>query len=89
MMRIGPWDHGECRNGGHPDWVLASGRQDYRTLCTIRSHPTLLSPSTLSRQARAVSCAPLILPTCLVCLDGTQRWRRNLKDTTTRTVGQS
>jgi hypothetical protein len=22
MMRIGPWDHGECRNGGHPDWVL-------------------------------------------------------------------
>ena len=23
-MRIGPWDHGECRNGGHPDWVLHS-----------------------------------------------------------------
>jgi hypothetical protein len=23
MMRIGPWDHGECRNGGHPDWVLS------------------------------------------------------------------
>jgi hypothetical protein len=22
LMRIGPWDHGECRNGGHPDWVL-------------------------------------------------------------------
>ena len=24
LMRIGPWDHGECRNGGHPDWVLAA-----------------------------------------------------------------
>ena len=22
MMRIGPWDHGEARNGAHPDWVL-------------------------------------------------------------------
>lgn len=22
LMRIGPWDHGECRNGGHPDWAL-------------------------------------------------------------------
>jgi beta-galactosidase len=21
-LRIGPWDHGECRNGGFPDWVL-------------------------------------------------------------------
>jgi beta-galactosidase len=21
-VRIGPWDHGECRNGGFPDWVL-------------------------------------------------------------------
>jgi hypothetical protein len=19
---LGIWDHGECRNGGHPDWVL-------------------------------------------------------------------
>ena len=24
LMRLGPWDHGECRNGGHPDWVLTS-----------------------------------------------------------------
>ena len=23
LLRAGPWDHGECRNGGHPDWVLA------------------------------------------------------------------
>lgn len=21
-LRIGPWVHGECRNGGHPDWLL-------------------------------------------------------------------
>jgi len=21
-VRIGPWDHGECRNGGFPDWVV-------------------------------------------------------------------
>ena len=24
LLRMGPWDHGECRNGGHPDWVLNS-----------------------------------------------------------------
>jgi beta-galactosidase GanA len=23
LARVGPWDHGECRNGGHPDWLLA------------------------------------------------------------------
>lgn len=23
LLRIGPWDHGEARNGGHPDWVLS------------------------------------------------------------------
>ncbi len=22
MLRIGPWAHGECRNGGFPDWML-------------------------------------------------------------------
>jgi beta-galactosidase len=22
FMRIGPWSHGEARNGGHPDWIL-------------------------------------------------------------------
>ena len=26
LLRVGPWDHGECRNGGHPDWVLESGK---------------------------------------------------------------
>lgn len=25
MLRIGPWAHGECRNGGFPDWLLSSG----------------------------------------------------------------
>ena len=25
MLRIGPWAHGECRNGGFPDWLVSSG----------------------------------------------------------------
>ncbi len=25
VVRIGPWDHGEARNGGLPDWVLKQG----------------------------------------------------------------
>ncbi|MEV1121668.1 beta-galactosidase [Actinosynnema sp. NPDC049800] len=25
-VRLGPWSHGECRNGGFPDWVDGSGR---------------------------------------------------------------
>ena len=25
MLRIGPWAHGECRNGGFPDWLQYSG----------------------------------------------------------------
>ena len=24
LLRVGPWCHGETRNGGHPDWVLTS-----------------------------------------------------------------
>jgi hypothetical protein len=24
-MRIGPWSHGECRNGGFPDWLRDAG----------------------------------------------------------------
>ncbi|WP_431075146.1 beta-galactosidase [Microbacterium phyllosphaerae] len=24
ILRIGPWCHGEVRNGGHPDWVVAA-----------------------------------------------------------------
>jgi beta-galactosidase len=26
VVRIGPWDHGEVRNGGLPDWVLKQSR---------------------------------------------------------------
>ncbi len=26
VLRIGPWAHGECRNGGLPDWLQHSGR---------------------------------------------------------------
>ena len=25
VIRIGPWAHGECRNGGLPDWILNKG----------------------------------------------------------------
>ncbi|MBR5288328.1 MAG: beta-galactosidase [Clostridia bacterium] len=25
IIRIGPWAHGECRNGGFPDWLVHSG----------------------------------------------------------------
>ncbi len=28
--RIGPWAHGECRNGGFPDWLLAECGSDVR-----------------------------------------------------------
>lgn len=24
-LRIGPWAHGECRNGGFPDWLIKDG----------------------------------------------------------------
>lgn len=27
MLRLGPWVHGECRNGGFPDWVVDMGEQ--------------------------------------------------------------
>lgn len=30
FARIGPWCHGECRNGGFPDWLLTKG-------CKLRS----------------------------------------------------
>ena len=30
-LRIGPWAHGECRNGGFPDWVVKDGRMRVRT----------------------------------------------------------
>lgn len=30
ILRIGPWAHGECRNGGFPEWLLDKN-------CTLRS----------------------------------------------------
>lgn len=27
VLRIGPWAHGECRNGGFPEWMVQSGLQ--------------------------------------------------------------
>lgn len=40
FVRIGPWNHGECRNGGFPDWVQHSGLPlrscDERYLALVR-----------------------------------------------------
>ncbi len=27
FLRLGPWVHGECRNGGFPDWVVSMGKE--------------------------------------------------------------
>ncbi len=27
FLRLGPWVHGECRNGGFPDWVVSLGKE--------------------------------------------------------------
>lgn len=40
VARIGPWDHGEVRNGGFPDWVLKQGptrRNDPAYLRSVRA----------------------------------------------------
>ena len=31
ILRIGPWCHGECRNGGFPDWIRF--QEKFRTRC--------------------------------------------------------
>lgn len=40
LLRIGPFDHGECRNGGLPDWLYAYGikvrSNDERYLAYVR-----------------------------------------------------
>ena len=33
-LRIGPWAHGECRNGGFPDWLVEKERRGELTLRT-------------------------------------------------------
>lgn len=30
-LRIGPWAHGECRNGGFPDWLVKDDTMEVRT----------------------------------------------------------
>jgi len=40
LARIGPWDHGEVRNGGFPDWVLKQGptrENDPAYLASVRA----------------------------------------------------
>lgn len=37
VLRIGPWAHGECRNGGFPDWLLQ------KTYPLRGNHPEYLS----------------------------------------------
>ena len=37
MVRIGPWSHGECRNGGFPDWLLR--RQEAGEMQLRRNDP--------------------------------------------------
>eukprot|EP01059_Diplonema_ambulator_P023879 TRINITY_DN3951_c0_g1_i1.p1 TRINITY_DN3951_c0_g1~~TRINITY_DN3951_c0_g1_i1.p1 ORF type:complete len:815 (+),score=172.87 TRINITY_DN3951_c0_g1_i1:35-2446(+) len=29
MLRVGPWCHGETRNGGHPDWLIAASKKEH------------------------------------------------------------
>lgn len=31
LLRIGPWSHGECRNGGFPDWLVSNPSFQPRT----------------------------------------------------------
>ncbi|MFE4453524.1 beta-galactosidase [Streptomyces sp. NPDC056796] len=41
-VRIGPWSHGECRNGGFPDWLQDAGcvprTDDPAYLALVRAH---------------------------------------------------
>ena len=41
LLRIGPWVHGECRNGGFPDWLehadYPTRRNDERYLSKVRT----------------------------------------------------
>ncbi len=40
-LRIGPWAHGECRNGGFPDWLVDLEKRG--ELKTRTNHPAYLS----------------------------------------------
>ncbi len=54
-LRIGPWAHGECRNGGFPDWLVSDGAP-VRT-----NHPVYLERvkkfyNKLGEQAEGMMC---------------------------------
>lgn len=43
LLRLGPWAHGECRNGGFPDWLqrdasIAARTDDPRYLALVREY---------------------------------------------------
>lgn len=42
LLRIGPWSHGECRNGGFPDWLvqkpIALRSNDEQYLVYVKKH---------------------------------------------------
>ena len=41
-LRIGPWAHGECRNGGFPDWLVEElGDNGFGTVARTDSEPYL------------------------------------------------
>lgn len=54
-LRIGPWNHGECRNGGFPDWLVQGGfplrQNDPRYLAHVRRYW-----SKLAEQAQGMMC---------------------------------
>ncbi len=53
IVRMGPWCHGEVRNGGLPDWIVARGK--------VRSEdPAFLASTTSFYQQIAAQCAGLL-----------------------------
>jgi hypothetical protein len=54
-LRIGPWNHGECRNGGFPDWLVHGGfplrQNDPKYLYYVRRYW-----EKLAEQAQGMMC---------------------------------
>ena len=44
LLRIGPWAHGECRNGGFPDWLQHDASIKARTDDPASTKPIRNSP---------------------------------------------
>ncbi len=42
VLRVGPWAHGECRNGGLPDWIL---KKPYKVRTNDPEYLKEVSPS--------------------------------------------